>query len=67
MAWWPRQTPSSGTAPESSRMAGSEMPASAGVQGPGEITIASGARARMPATSRASLRATRTVSPSSSK
>ncbi|MDF9792080.1 hypothetical protein M2440_002781 [Methylorubrum extorquens] len=48
-------------------MAGRLTPASAGVQGPGEITTASGFRARMPATSSASLRTTSTVSPNSSK
>ena len=42
MAWWPRQTPSTGTRPAAARTSGTEMPASRGVQGPGEITIASG-------------------------
>ena len=43
MAWWPRHTPSSGTpAAAAARTSGTLMPASRGVQGPGEITIAAG-------------------------
>ena len=45
MAWWPRQTPSSGTpAAAAARTSGTLIPASRGVQGPGEITIAAGSQ-----------------------
>jgi len=40
MAWWPRQTPRMGTLPDMWRMRPMEIPASCGVQGPGERTIA---------------------------
>ena len=62
-AWWPRQTPSSGTGERrtSSRL----MPASSGVPGPGEITIFSGPSASASSTESASLRTTFTSAPSS--
>ena len=37
IAWWPRQTPRIGISPAKRRIAASEIPASFGVQGPGEI------------------------------
>jgi len=46
-------------------MRSSEMPASLGVHGPGEIAIASGARAAIASTVIASLRSTVTSAPSS--
>jgi hypothetical protein len=49
------------------RIASTQTPASAGVHGPGDKTIASGASAPMPSTSISSLRNTRTSSPSSPK
>lgn len=51
MVWSPRHTPKIGISEPSSRTTSRQMPASFGVQGPGESTSASGARARMPATS----------------
>src|SRR5439155_915431 len=54
MAWWPRQTPSSGTLPASARTSGTAIPASAGVHGPGEITATGGLSARTPGTAMAS-------------
>ena len=42
MLWWPRQTPRIGILPANSWIAATEMPASAGVQGPGEMTMRSG-------------------------
>src|SRR2546427_6308108 len=38
MLWWPRHTPRMGRRPAKCWMAATEMPASAGEQGPGEIT-----------------------------
>ena len=43
--WWPRQIPRIGTRPDRLCTRAVEIPASAGVQGPGEITMASGASA----------------------
>ena len=37
IAWWPRQTPRIGIRPAKRSITGTEMPASRGVQGPGEI------------------------------
>ena len=46
MAWWPRHTPRSGTpAAAAARTSGTLMPASRGVQGPGEMTMAAGSSA----------------------
>ena len=45
IAWWPRHTPRIGIWPANSRISGTEMPASFGVHGPGEITICSGSHA----------------------
>ena len=56
MHWWPRQTPSVGTRGPSSRSSSTEIPASPGEHGPGEITIASGACAAISATETLSLR-----------
>ncbi len=56
MHWWPRQTPSNGISPASSRIAAKLTPPSSGRPGPGEMSTASGRAARMPATSMASLR-----------
>ena len=64
MDWWPRQTPRMGTAPLSDRMRGTEMPASAGVQGPGLRTTASGFIARTSSTEISSFRWTSTSAPS---
>ncbi|MOA51468.1 hypothetical protein D3C78_1746200 [compost metagenome] len=38
MLWWPRHTPRMGSLPAKCLMAATEMPASAGEQGPGEAT-----------------------------
>jgi outer membrane receptor protein involved in Fe transport len=42
IAWWPRQTPNVGIRALKWRITAQEIPASLGVQGPGEITIFSG-------------------------
>ena len=42
MHWWPRQTPRIGNRPANRLIASFEMPASAGVQGPGDTMIRSG-------------------------
>ena len=65
MAWWPRQTPKMGSSAPRSRRTASEMPASFGVHGPGEMRMPWGARARMPATSMPSFLKTSTLAPSS--
>jgi hypothetical protein len=57
--WWPRQTPRIGRSPAKRLMVGTEMPASFGVQGPGDTTIASGAMAAMSSSEIASFRARR--------
>ena len=67
MAWWPRQTPRIGISPAKRRIAASEMPASFGVQGPGETTIWAGFIFSMSDTVRALLRTTFTSAPSSPK
>ena len=59
MDWWPRQTPRMGISPAKRRMAATEMPASAGVHGPGEMSSRSGRRAASLSTVMASLRNTR--------
>ncbi len=65
--WWPRHTPRIGITPAKRRIVSIEMPASFGVHGPGEITIRAGASWATPSTVSASLRSTRTSSPSSPK
>ena len=45
MAWWPRQTPKIGMCTEARLIRSRQMPASLGVHGPGDSTIASGSRA----------------------
>jgi hypothetical protein len=49
MAWWPRHTPSSGSLPVKCWMASTQMPASAGLQGPGDSTSWSGRNRQCPA------------------
>ncbi len=64
--WWPRQTPSVGTpASGNARAASIEIPASAGVHGPGEITRRSAPRSSSSATSALSFLTTSTSAPSS--
>ncbi len=53
-----------GTVPLSARMSGTEIPASAGVQGPGLSTIASGFIERTSSSAISSLRCTSTSAPS---
>jgi hypothetical protein len=67
MLWWPRHTPSIGILPANSLISGTEMPASFGVQGPGDTTMRSGASRSISASEISSLRNTRTSSPSSPK
>ena len=59
MAWWPRQTPSIGTVPFSSRATSTITPASSGRPGPGDRTIRSGCSARISSSVSSSLRITR--------
>ena len=56
MAWWPRHTPRIGICPAKRWISGTEMPASLGVQGPGETTICEGAMAATSSSVIASLR-----------
>ena len=42
IAWWPRQTPRIGILPAAAAIRSRQMPASFGVHGPGDSTIASG-------------------------
>ena len=65
IAWWPRQTPRIGIVPPSCLTSGTEMPASEGVQGPGEITIAAGAIVATSWTVIRSFRKTSTSTPNS--
>ncbi len=73
--WWPRQTPNNGTRPSTALTNSTEIPASNGPHGPGEMTIALGRRpadwlANRPAncsTVTASLRITSASMPNSSK
>ena len=67
MLWCPRQTPRSGTTPAAARIRSIEIPASAGVHGPGETTIRSAPIARQSSTLASSLRTTSTVAPSSER
>ena len=45
MHWWPRQTPRIGSCAGELPITSSEMPASFGVHGPGEMTMRSGSSA----------------------
>jgi hypothetical protein len=63
----PRHTPRIGSLPAKWRIASTQMPASAGEQGPGESTSRAGFRPAMPSSVISSLRNTRTSSPSSPK
>ena len=65
MAWWPRQTPRIGVAGPSRRMTSTETPASAGVQGPGEMMMWVARSAATSATLTTSLRTTLANAPSS--
>ena len=67
MHWWPRHTPSVGTDGPSARISCVEMPASVGVQGPGDTTRWVGFRAAASFTVSESARSTRTRRPSSRK
>ena len=66
IAWWPRQTPSSGVrVSAAAAISARQMPASFGVQGPGESRIADGLSAIAAWTSISSLRRTMVSAPSS--
>ena len=65
MAWWPRQTPKIGSASGAAASSSRQMPASFGVQGPGDSRIASAPSASASAAVSASLRTTRVSAPSS--
>ena len=67
MHWWPRQTPSTGSRVPKWRMTSLEMPASRGVQGPGETTMPEGTRAVISSSVIRSLRTTLTSAPSSQR
>ncbi len=72
MLWWPRHTPSTGSLPAKYSIAATEMPASLGELGPGEITMALNAfvshqRNRLQSSVISSLRTTVTSAPSSPK
>ncbi|CSC17726.1 Uncharacterised protein [Vibrio cholerae] len=56
-----------GSWPANASIAASEIPASLGVHGPGEITKCVGASARIPSRSISSLRTTLTCAPNSQK
>jgi len=58
IAWCPRHTPSTGILPAAAAIRSRQMPASFGVHGPGESTIASGLRASASSTVSLSLRTT---------
>jgi hypothetical protein len=65
IAWWPRQTPRIGVVSLAAPMRSRQIPASLGVQGPGDRTIASGRAASASSTPIASFRHTDTSAPSS--
>jgi hypothetical protein len=67
MHWCPRQTARIGVTPANRWTSSIGIPASFGVHGPGDIAIASGARAAIASTVIASLRSTATSAPSSPK
>jgi hypothetical protein len=60
IAWCPRHTPRMGSLPAKWRIASTQIPASAGEQGPGESTSWSGRSAAISCTEISSLRNTRT-------
>ena len=64
IAWWPRQTPKTGTVGAARSISFRQMPASSGVPGPGETTIASGSARSTASTVILSLRWTTTSAPS---
>ena len=64
IAWWPRQTPSTGTEPASARTAASETPAASGRPGPGETTRWEGASRSISSTAISSFLRTTTSTPS---
>ena len=63
ITWWPRHTPSTGSRPWKCSITAREMPASAGVPGPGETTTWVGSSASASAIVMRSLRATCTSAP----
>ncbi len=66
IAWWPRQTPSTGIPSSANRrLASIETPASTGRQGPGEITTRSGRDRSSSSTVATSFRTTSGSAPSS--
>ena len=65
MAWWPRQTPRSGTVGPAFSISSRQMPASLGVHGPGDSTMPLGFSPSTSATVILSLRNTRHSPPSS--
>ena len=56
--WWPRHTPRIGILPAKRWIAGTEIPASVGVHGPGEITMCFGASRSTSSSVSSSLRIT---------
>src|SRR3972149_4881515 len=60
MHWWPRQTPRMGMRGPRRRITSRPTPASSGVPGPGEMTIAAGATSSSVSTSTATLPEART-------
>ena len=68
MAWCPRHTPRIGSLPAKARIAGTDTPASAGEQGPGDTTsrvTPASMRAPMSSSVSSSLRTVSTSAPSS--
>ena len=66
MAWWPRQMPSTGVVPAQARTTSTLIPASAGAQGPGEITTPAAPARATSAAETSSLRTTSTWPPAAS-
>ena len=67
MHWCPRQTPSTGVRPAKRRTISVEIPAPAGLPGPGEMTTRSGASASHSSTVTWSFRCTTISAPSSER
>jgi hypothetical protein len=65
--WWPRQTPSRGTLGPKRRMTSTEIPASSGRPGPGEMTMCVGCRPAISSRVISSFRRTSGGAPSSPK
>jgi hypothetical protein len=65
MDWWPRHTPRIGVVGPNRRTTSTDTPASAGVHGPGEITIRSGASSRICSTDSSSFLRTSISAPNS--